>query len=567
MSSDSRPRTPLLSLLLSVLVPTACVASALLAAGSAEASDASVAASVLKITDKGAGGLDGKVVLVAKGAEIDKGPDGDPTLVNAALEVFYAEDALQGRIAFKMPQGAGWSLKNGSAKYLDKTAPADQATAKALIKPGKAIKVVAKGIGDTESDAIDIVAGGAPSASGGIITRLTFYNRIDGSLHRVCSRFATDAGSTIVYKTTGSGGAKLIAKNGVPAPCPLDYTDDSYWLCRPGLASDQCFTNSLDTTEILPDLSTVVEPHTGDPNQPYDCFYVYPTVDLFGPVGNHTNHTDVSLELDPLLSQAARLNDSCRVFAPLYRQITLQTFPQPDADLYLELAYRDVKAAWDEYLANYNQGRDVVILGHSQGTFMLTRLMQEEVDPSPALRSQLIVALLIGGGVYVPDNQVIGGTFQNLPLCTSDAEVGCVIAYRTYAEGYAPTQSSNTIGPPGADTACTNPAALAGGEGSLVAYFDDVTNQPLFQVNPPANLGTDFIKMADFYTGECVRDADNHSYLEIRARPEVGDLRTDPINYGHVALAPSFLGTHILDYSFATENLVDLVETKAAAMP
>jgi len=55
--------------------------------------------------------------------------------------------------------------------------------------------------------------------------------------------------------------------------------------------------------------------------------------------------------------------------------------------------------------------------------------------------------------------------------------------------------------------------------------------------------------------------------LEIRARPGPGDLRSDNINYNHIALDPAALGPHILDYEFAIQDLLNLVETKAAAMP
>ena len=77
---------------------------------------------------------------------------------------------------------------------------------------------------------------------------------------------------------------------------------------------------------------------------------------------------------------------------PLYRQITLPTFAHADADLHLEYAYRDVKAAWNEYMSSHNAGRDVVIMGHSQGTRMTSRLMSEVFDASASLREQLIRA-------------------------------------------------------------------------------------------------------------------------------------------------------------------------------
>ena len=348
---------------------------------------------------------------------------------------------------------------------------------------------------------------------------------------------------------------------------PLDYTDNDMWLCKPGMADNQCFVNGLDSTRVLTDGSTEEVPHVGSEEHDYDCFYVYPTVDLLGPIGNHTDFSDISLELDPLLNQAARLNASCRIFAPLYRQITLGTFSSPEAHQYLEIAYRDVEAAWQEYMDNHNEGRYFVIMGHSQGTYITTRLVQERIDTSPELRARLIAALLIGGSVLVPEGGVVGGSFQNIPLCSTAEETGCVIAFRTYAEGYAPTNHSNATGEEGMDNACTNPAALGGGEALFKeTYLQLRPNQALFRVGDDPGYPTPFSLYEDFYAGKCVKDSDNSSYLEIRVRPGPGDVRVNPINFSHPVLAPSYLGTHILDWSFPLGDLIDLVEAKAAQM-
>jgi hypothetical protein len=368
-------------------------------------------------------------------------------------------------------------------------------------------------------------------------------------------------------------GNRYLARNAsAPDVCPLPYDQDAPWLCRPGMTNNQCFVNSLDATVVQPDLSTTFEPETGAEDHPYDCFYVYPTVDLAGPVGNHADVTDpayVRLTLDPLLSQAARFNGLCRIFAPHYRQITFGTFGTPGAAQYLDIAYRDVLDAWRLYLKYRNGGRNVVIMGHSQGTGMTTRLMQEEMDPSPALRSRLIAALLIGGGVTVPQGGIVGGTFQNIPLCQTAEQTGCVIAYRSYAAGFAPTSDSNNIGGPDMDVACTNPAALGGSAaGALVGtYFPTHSNQPLFRVVRNLGYTTAFVKFAQLYSAQCVKDSTNHSYLQISVTPGPGDLRQSPVILTHVALSPALLGTHILDYNWTMGDLLALVQTKAAMMP
>src|SRR5262249_56494314 len=90
-------------------------------------------------------------------------------------------------------------------------------------------------------------------------------------------------------------------------------------------------------------------------------------------IGTHPDVTApgyVALPLDPLLSQAARLNGTCRLFAPHYRQITFGTFASPDSAHFLDLAYRDVLDAWRLYLKNDNGGRNAVILGASQSTLL-----------------------------------------------------------------------------------------------------------------------------------------------------------------------------------------------------
>src|SRR5262249_52124364 len=212
----------------------------------------------------------------------------------------------------------------------------------------------------------------------------------------------------------------------------------------------------------------------------------------------------------------------------------------------------------------------VVIMGHSQGTGMVTRLLQQEFDPSATLRDRLIVALLIGGRVTVPQGGTVGGTFQSIPPCQSADEGGCAIAYRSYAEGFPPTNNSNNFGGPTMDVACTNPAAL--GQGSALGaftgtYFPTHENQPIFQIVPDPGLGTEFVKYENLYSGRCVKDSTHNTYLQIPVTPGAGDLHTNPVPCDNGVLSPALLGTHILDYSWPLQELLGLVQTKAAMMP
>jgi len=468
----------------------------------------------------------------------------DPVVNGGRLRV-VSHDGSFFDLRFDLPADR-WRYigKSGQAKgyKLKRTKPVKSL----VVKPGKQIKIALK------AKDLGVLLDATPFPTHVVLTL---------GEQQYCMSFGGDATFTV--------GKKYVAVNApAPAVCPLDYNEEDRWLCKPGLATDQCLVNSQDATAIEPDLSETFVPHTVATDPPLDCFYVYPTVHLQGEAANWTDLSDITYELDPLLSQAGRFTRTCRVFAPLYRQITLGTFSSPDVAQYQDIAYGDVRDAFQHYLANDNDGRPFVLMGHSQGTHMVTRLMQDLLDQGPGLRDRLVVALLVGGLVAVPSGEVVGGTFQNLPLCTSDTETGCVIAFRTYAEGFPPTQNSNTPADPNLSMACTNPAALGGGPALLSgSYFPKVLNQAIFQVAPPPDVPTAFALVRDLYSAECVEDSTGSSYLEIRVTPGVGDQRTNPIPFDHPVLAPNFLGTHVLDYNFALEDLLAQVETRAAALP
>jgi len=205
------------------------------------------------------------------------------------------------------------------------------------------------------------------------------------------------------------------------------------WLCAPELAENPC-AGGLPTTDER-DGSTSVSASTG---APVDCFYVYPTV-------SQDLTANARMKVTPALKsiarhQAARFSDVCTVYAPVYRQRTLTALaagqllgPRPGDDS-ARVAYGDVLTAWRAYLAERNDGRGVVLIGHSQGTGVLRRLIREEIDPDPAARSRLVSALLLGGTVAVRKGSDRGGDFQNIPLCRSEGQTGCVLTWASFTE-------------------------------------------------------------------------------------------------------------------------------------
>jgi Protein of unknown function (DUF3089) len=152
------------------------------------------------------------------------------------------------------------------------------------------------------------------------------------------------------------------------------------WLCRPGLANSPC-TGSLATTRFSPTGSALRVEHPQRVAHPrIDCFYVYPTV-------SDQSGLNATRRIDPEIRsiaryQAARYAQECRVYAPLYRQLTIAAIGRPFAEQKraARIAYRDVLAAWKDYLAHDNHGRGVVLIGHSQGAGHLTHLLRSWIE-------------------------------------------------------------------------------------------------------------------------------------------------------------------------------------------
>ena len=227
------------------------------------------------------------------------------------------------------------------------------------------------------------------------------------------------------------------------AAAPNDYAKAENWLCRPG-RHDACDID-LSTTVVAANGTLTQEPWTANPKAPIDCFYVYPTVS-----NDSTPNSDMVAgpeELNVIRAQFARFASQCRPYAPLYRQVTLSALRAFLAGRQVAmdraLAYNDVLNAWNYYLEHDNQGRGVVLIAHSQGSFVLTDLIKNEIDGKP-VQSRLISALLLGTNLPVPRGKDVGGAFKQVPLCHSAQQTGCVITYASFRSVPPPANSRFT---------------------------------------------------------------------------------------------------------------------------
>jgi hypothetical protein len=351
------------------------------------------------------------------------------------------------------------------------------------------------------------------------------------------------------------------------------------WLCLPGHSPDPC-TPGLSTTNYSPKLKPLGVSHPKQVKNPaIDCFYVYPTVsDQKTLVANR--HIDPA-EKSIALYQTARYSQYCRVFAPMYRQETLVGIgaatggsgPSPTAAQAAE-GPADVTAAFKTYLQKYNHGRGFVLIGHSQGSFVLRQVIAKQIDPKPAIRKLMISAILMGGNVLVKNGSAEGGDFLHIPACKSDTQLSCVMAFSTFdaqppadslfgrvGSGLAAKTARGTSAK-GTHVLCTNPAALGGGSGKLDPIFPSkpfapgtiATGNKLLMITQPMPKTT-WASIPNSYSAHC-SSAGGADVLEIKP---LGGAQTP-----HAAPTPEW-GLHLLDANIALGNLIGDVKAQAAA--
>ena len=337
------------------------------------------------------------------------------------------------------------------------------------------------------------------------------------------------------------------------------YDDPSVWICWPG-ADDIC-AESQDLTLVYGDGSLEVVPFEAVDDAPVDCFYVYPTISSdFTP--NSDFEPAASEEIFTARSQAARYGSVCRVFAPLYRQNTIPSLlgqvEAPEGVSTREVAYADVLDAFSHYMATANEGRGVVLLGHSQGAGMISRLLQEEFDGVDGMRERLVTAHILGSRAP---------TFETIAPCVEVGEVGCIVSYATF-RSTSPPPSNSLFGRTETGPAlCTNPANLDGSATTMQPeYLFGVGEGGLTGLSPfadPADaeaISTPWIGYPDFIVGECVDDG-TFGYLSVEILGDPSDPRTDDIGGD---LTPQW-GLHLADAQVGLGDLVDLVEAQFAA--
>jgi hypothetical protein len=208
----------------------------------------------------------------------------------------------------------------------------------------------------------------------------------------------------------------------VASPFPPDYSLADHWAALP---------DREDNADVLP---------AGDfiDNQAHalvDAFFIHPTTYYSRKGWNQplddrraNKYTDRRV----LRNQASAYNGSARVYAPRYRQATLYSFldNEGNGSRALDLAYEDVKHAFEYYLENYNSGRPIIIASHSQGSRHAIRLLRDYFS-GKALREKLVAAYLIG---WTESELGKHDAFPDIPVCGLPDQTGCWLTWNTMGE-------------------------------------------------------------------------------------------------------------------------------------
>jgi hypothetical protein len=293
-----------------------------------------------------------------------------------------------------------------------------------------------------------------------------------------------------------------------PAP---NYQNTNYWAALP---------NKKDWADSIPRKAKDLKDAQAVAKA--DVFFVHPTIYTQKPAeGTFEWNADVNdatlnrrVDESTILNQASVFNGACRVYAPRYRQAHYYSFLTPNQDdrqKALDLAYTDVKAAFEYYLSSYNQGRPIVIASHSQGTLHAKRLLKEFFDGKP-LQRQLVFAYLVGdiaGPPAQPDE------FKQIKPAQKPDETGGFASWHTYARDFFPDKYEKY----NFKTAvCTNPLTWRLDEeyapkdlnkGGVALKFslkphlaDAQVHQGLLWINKPYVTGRAFLKTKVWHTAD-----------------------------------------------------------------
>jgi Protein of unknown function (DUF3089) len=198
-----------------------------------------------------------------------------------------------------------------------------------------------------------------------------------------------------------------------------DYSRGESWLARPDKRDDASRWRPGGVAETPAGNAAV--------------FYIHPTTYLERDRWNAPLESGGDTEFRTRLfvqSQASAFNGVGQIWAPRYRQAAYGAFllKSEDADKALDFAYRDVAAAFDEFVREAGD-RPIILAGHSQGALHLERLLREKIAGKP-IAQRVAAAYVVGW----PISTVSDLPDLRLPACVSAEQTGCILSWMTFGD-------------------------------------------------------------------------------------------------------------------------------------
>ena len=216
--------------------------------------------------------------------------------------------------------------------------------------------------------------------------------------------------------------------------CSPDYSNRGNWVCRPERV-----------------------------DKPVDVFFMHPT--CYGDQADGMNASLANAAVNRAAESAVDRQgsvfvDCCNLFAPRYRQASIAVLglPVDEREQYLELGVDDLVAAFEYYLQHCDQGRPLILAGHSQGSNLILSFLRQHRDLVP--NDRLVAVYAIGWSITAADLEQIG-----LPLGSAPDQTGCVITWNTISAG-----GKSPVLMPGAR--CVNPLDWSSSPGKVAASFN-----------------------------------------------------------------------------------------------
>jgi len=222
-------------------------------------------------------------------------------------------------------------------------------------------------------------------------------------------------GGTILLKEATPKGHFEAAKAGTGP----DYAHAASWVARPDLPAGD------NPALWLP--ANIPAEKTGEAA----VFFIHPTTYLQRDRWNAPIAAGGDTETRTQLfvrSQASAFNGAGRIWAPRYRQAAYGAFllKGDDANQALDLAYGDVRAAFDAFL-RANPDGPIILAGHSQGSLHLLRLLSDRKDQ---LEGRLVAAYVVGWPVAIQADLPATGVSP----CVQAGQSACVLSWQSFGE-------------------------------------------------------------------------------------------------------------------------------------